>query len=143
MDTQWSATREKDTGEWLQFDWDEPQEICAVVLYATGPWIQSLDVQVQRDGSWVSVGHSGSKEERMPEYVVVTFKPERTKSVRFVFDGAGAAFHEVEIYNDPAVAARLAADMPRRKSSWPATSADGSWARFRESMEASSSAMRK
>ncbi len=110
MDTQWSATREKKTGEWLQFDWDKPREISAVALYATGPWIQSLDVQVNRDGAWVSVGRSGSKEERMPEYVVVTFKPEKTKSLRFVFDGPGAAFHEVEIYNDPAVAAKLAAD---------------------------------
>jgi hypothetical protein len=110
MDSQWSATPEKEKGEWLQFNWDDPQEISATVLYATGPWIQSLEAQVQREGKWVTVGHSGSKEERMPDYVVVTFKPEKTKSLRYVFDGPGAAFFELEIYNDPAVAARLAAD---------------------------------
>ncbi|MCC7086508.1 MAG: discoidin domain-containing protein [Pirellulales bacterium] len=110
MDTQWSATREKETGEWLQFDWEAPQDICAVALYATGPWIQSLDVQIKREGAWISVGRSGSKEERMPEYVVVTCKPQHTNSLRFVFDGPGAAFHEVEIYHDPALAARIAAD---------------------------------
>ena len=37
-----------------------------MVLHATGPWTQTIDVQVNRDGSWVSVGKSGSAEEKTP-----------------------------------------------------------------------------
>jgi hypothetical protein len=50
MDTQWSTALGQTTGQWLQLDWDEPQDLCAVVLFATGPWTQTVDVQVQRDG---------------------------------------------------------------------------------------------
>ena len=123
MDTQWSTAQGKTTGQWLQLDWDEPQDICGVVLHATGPWTQTIDVQVNREGSWVSVGKSGSAEEKTPVHAIVAFKPERTKSLRFVFEG-GAAYHEVEVYNDPAKMAQAGGRVsPRRPSSWPAISA--------------------
>jgi hypothetical protein len=109
MDTQWGTATGKTTGQWLQLDWDEPQEICGVVLHATGPWTQTIDVQVNRDGSWVSVGKSGSAEEKTPLHTSVAFKPVRTKSVRFVFQG-GAAYYEVEVYNDAAKMAQYTAE---------------------------------
>ena len=64
MDTQWSTAQGKTTGQWLQLDWDTPQEICGVALHATGPWTQTIDVQVNREGTWVSVGKSGSSDEK-------------------------------------------------------------------------------
>ena len=99
MDTQWSTDQGKTTGQWLQFDWDTPQDVCGVVLHATGPWTQTIDVQVKRDGSWVSVGRSGSAEEKTPIHAIVSFQPVKTKSVRFLFEG-GAAYYDVEVYND-------------------------------------------
>jgi hypothetical protein len=109
MDTSWSTSPGKTTGEWLRFDWNEPQEICGVVLHATGPWAQTIDVQVERDGSWVSVGKSGSADEKTPVNTIVAFKPQRTKSVRFLFEG-GAAYYEVEVYADPSKMAQATAE---------------------------------
>jgi hypothetical protein len=99
MDTQWSTAPGLTAGQWLQLDWKETQEICGVVLIATGPWTQAIDVQVNRDGSWVSVGRCGSAREKAPLRAMVSFKPVRAKSVRFVFDGP-AAYYEVEVFND-------------------------------------------
>jgi hypothetical protein len=112
MKTQWSSGPDKITGQWLQFDWSEPQEICGAVLWATGPWTQTIDVQVLRDGSWVNVGKSGSTEEKTPVNSIVTFKPVRTKSLRFHFEG-GAAYNEVDIYADPAKMAQATADLAK------------------------------
>jgi beta-galactosidase len=108
-ETQWSTTPGKTTGEWLKFDWDAPQDICGVVLIATGPWTQTIEVQVDRNGSWVTVGKSGSAEEKTAVKAVIPFKPERTKSVRFLFEG-GVAYYEVEVYNDAAKMAQAAAE---------------------------------
>jgi beta-galactosidase len=109
MDTQWSTDQGKTTGQWLQFDWEAPQEICGVVLHATGPWTQTIDVQVNREGNWISVGKSGSSDEKTAVNAVVAFKPERTKAVRFLFEG-GAAYYDVEVYNDAAKMAQAAAE---------------------------------
>lgn len=109
METQWSTAPGKTHGEWLKFDWDDPQEICGVVLIATGPWTQTIEVQVDRNGSWVTVGKSGSAEEKTAVKAVIPFKPERTKSVRFLFEG-GAAYYDVEVYNDAAKMAQAAAE---------------------------------
>ena len=104
-DTQWSTGEGQTTGQWLQLDWDTPQDVCGVVLHATGPWTQKIDVQVERDGAWTAVGHSGSAQEKTPIHAVVSFKPARTKSVRFVFDG-GAADDDIEVYHDAKSMAR-------------------------------------
>jgi hypothetical protein len=109
METQWSTTPGKTTGEWLQFDWDAPQDICGVVLLATGPWTQTIEVQVDRDGAWVTVGKSGSAEEKTAVKAVMAFKPQRTKSMRFLFEG-GAAYYDVEVYTDPSKMAQTAAE---------------------------------
>ncbi len=109
MDTSWSTSPGKTTGEWLRFDWSKPQDICGVVFHATGPWAQTIEVQVDRDGSWVSVGKSGSAEEKTPVNTIVTIKPQRTKSVRFLFEG-GAAYYEVEVYTDPSKMAQATAE---------------------------------
>ena len=108
-ETQWSTAPGKTHGEWLQFDWDSPQDICGVVLRATGPWTQTIDVQIDRGGAWVSVGKSGSAEEKTAVNAVIPFKPVRTKAVRFVFEG-GAAYYEVEVYNDAEKMAQAAAE---------------------------------
>jgi beta-galactosidase len=115
MDSQWSTALGATTGQWLQMDWNEPQDICGVVLLATGPWTQSIDFQVRHGGTWVSVAQSGSANERTPEHAIVEFKPQRTRSLRLVFVG-GAAYHEVEVYNDQAVVSYLAAEQFSRAS---------------------------
>ncbi len=109
MDTQWSTALGQTSGQWLRLDWDEPREIRAVVLHATGPWTQGIEVQADRDGSWVSVGRSGSREERAPLHAMVTFPPVRTRALLLVFDG-GAAYHEVEVYEDTPSFARAVAE---------------------------------
>jgi len=108
-DTQWSTAQGQIAGQWLQLDWDAAQEICGVVLHATGPWTQAIDIQVSLEGTWTSVGRSGSAEEKAPIHAIVSFKPVRTKSVRFVFDG-GAAYHEIEVYNDAKLMAQAVAE---------------------------------
>ena len=80
-----------------------------MVLRATGPWTQTIDVQIDRGGAWVSVGKSGSAEEKTAVNAVVTFKPVRTKAVRFLFEG-GAAYYEVEVYNDAEKMAQATAE---------------------------------
>lgn len=109
MDTQWSTAPGKIAGEWLRFDWDAPENICGVVLNATGPWTQTIEVQVDREGTWVSVGKSGSAAEKTAVNAVVSFEPVRTKAVRFLFEG-GAAYYEVKVYNDAAKMAQAAAE---------------------------------
>ncbi|HTQ09280.1 MAG TPA: discoidin domain-containing protein, partial [Fimbriimonadaceae bacterium] len=109
MDTQWSTDAGKTTGQWLQFDWDSPQTVCGVAMLATGPWTQTLDVQVDREGQWVSVAKAGSPEEPAPVHAILTFAPVRTKSVRIALEG-GAAYWEVEIYNDAAKMADAVAE---------------------------------
>ncbi len=109
IDTQWSTAEGQTKGQWLQFDWNEPQDVCGVVLHATGPWTQSIDVQVNRDGTWTSVGRSGSAEEKTPVHTIVSFEPVNTKSIRFLFDG-GAAYYEVEVYNDAKAMAQAVAE---------------------------------
>ena len=99
----------KTTGQWLQLDWDTPQNICGVVLHATGPWTQTIDVQIKRDGTWTSVGHSGSADEKTAVHTVVSFTPVSTKSIRFVFEG-GAAYNEVEVYSDTKSLAQAGAE---------------------------------
>jgi beta-galactosidase len=106
METQWSTAQGATSGQWLQMDWDQPEEICGVVLLATGPWTQSVDVQVRRDGAWVSVAKSGSPEEKTPVHAVISFRPTRTKSLRLALVG-GAAYHEVQVCADAAIMARL------------------------------------
>ncbi len=111
METQWSTAPGKTSGEWLRFDWDAPQVVCGVVLHATGPWTQTIDVQVDRngDGDWISVGKSGSADEKTAVNAVIAFKPERTKSLRFLFEG-GAAYYDVDVYTDPATMVKAAAE---------------------------------
>ena len=64
METQWSTALGQTKGQWLQLDWDEAHALCGVLLLATGPWTQTINVQARRDGNWVSIGHSGSAERR-------------------------------------------------------------------------------
>jgi hypothetical protein len=99
LDNEWSTDSGQVTGQWLRFDWDSPQQICGVAMIATGPWAQTIDVQVDQDGTWVSVAKSGSAEQKAPESVFLSFAPVKTKSLRFAFEG-GAAYREVEIYSD-------------------------------------------
>ncbi len=110
--TQWSTAEGQTTGQWLQFDWDEQQRICGVDLFATGPWTQTVDIQIKQNGDWVSVLKSGSAEKKVAEHLVAAIKPASTKSLRFVFVG-GAAYNDVEIYSDPAVMARLIKEYSR------------------------------
>jgi hypothetical protein len=112
MDTQWSTALGQTTGQWLQLDWAEPHEICGVVLCATGPWTQSIDVQANYEGASVSVGHGGSVDEKVPVHALIELKRVRTKSLRFLFEG-GAAYHEVEVYEDPARFAACLAEATR------------------------------
>ncbi|MCU0727479.1 MAG: discoidin domain-containing protein [Planctomycetes bacterium] len=108
-DTQWSTALGQTNGQWLRLDWSEPREIRGGILLATGPWTQSIDVPVDRDGFWISVARCGSAEEKVPIHVVISFPPVRAESPRFAFIG-GAAYHEVEVYADAESFARATAE---------------------------------
>ncbi|HTQ11264.1 MAG TPA: discoidin domain-containing protein, partial [Fimbriimonadaceae bacterium] len=106
MDTSWSTALDQVKGQWLQFDWDKPQTFSGIVLYQTGPWTQTIEAQILRDGQWVTVGSAGSPASKPPLDAVITFNPVTTTSLRFLFEG-GAAFYEVEVTNDPSVIRRV------------------------------------
>ena len=101
MTTQGSTGLGHVKDQWMRLDWDAPQTMSGVVMYSTGPWTQTIEAQVDEGGSWVTVGKAGSATKKAPLVTVFTFKPTTTKSLRFLFDG-GAAFYEIEVYNDPA-----------------------------------------
>ena len=75
-----------------------------MVFYQTGPYLASLDVEVERNGAWVKVAEVGGTGAVPKSKMIITFEPQKTKSLRLANMTAtqhgGPAFYEVEVYND-------------------------------------------
>ncbi len=100
MTTSWSTAWGETSGQWLRLDWDEPQQMAGVVLYQTGRYVQSVDVQVDINGTWKTVGSTGSGT-APPILICIPFEQVTGKSMKLNFAG-GAAFFDVEVCRDSA-----------------------------------------
>ncbi|MGE5740639.1 MAG: sugar-binding domain-containing protein, partial [Candidatus Aminicenantes bacterium RBG_16_66_30] len=113
--TQWGVNLGAKAGEWLRFDWPSAQTVSGVVLYPTGPYLASFDVEVSTPSGWKKLVHAGSPGLAKLRRVVLPVKATLARSLRLAnltpTPEGGPAFFEVEIYGDPAVLDRMAKEV--------------------------------
>src|SRR5512137_116881 len=113
--TSWSVKLGAKAGEWLRFDWPDTQTVAGVVLYPTGPYLASFDVEVATPAGWRKLLHAGSPGLPKLRRIVLPVPATKTRSLRLTnmtpTAGGGPALFEVEIYGDPDVLDRMAKEV--------------------------------
>jgi beta-galactosidase len=113
--TSWSVKTEAKAGEWLEFKWPALQTVAGVVLYPTGPYLASFDIEIAADSGWEKVARNVSPDLPRLRRIAVPFAPRRTRALRLANLAPAAsgrpAFFEVEIYSDRGVIDRLNAEI--------------------------------
>ncbi len=115
LKTSWSVKTGAKAGEWLRFDWPSAQTVSGVVLYPTGPYLASFDVEVETPAGWKKLAHAGDPGLPKLRRIVLPVPTSLTRSLRLASltptpDG-GPAFFEVEIYGDLGVLDRMAKEV--------------------------------
>ncbi len=110
--TAWGVKTGAKAGEWLRLDWPSAQTIAGVVLYPTGPYTASFDVEVATPSGWKKLAHAGAPGLARLRRIVLPVPAGRTRSLRLAnlmpTSEGGPAFFEVEIYGDRDVLDRMA-----------------------------------
>jgi hypothetical protein len=113
--TSWSVRLGAKAGEWLRFDWPSAQTVSGVVLYPTGPYLASFDVEVMTQAGWKRLARVGSPELPRLRRIVLPVPTSLTRSLRLAnltpTPEGGPAFFEVEIYGDRDVLDRMAKEV--------------------------------
>src|SRR5512143_2551627 len=113
--TSWSVKIGAKAGEWLRFDWPSTQKVAGVVLYPTGPFLASFDVEAATPAGWKKLAHAGSPGLARLRRIVLPVTPATTRALRLAnlaptADG-GPALFEVEIYGDREPLDRMAREV--------------------------------
>lgn len=113
--TSWSVKLEAKTGEWLRLDWPTVQTVAGVVLYPTGPFLASLDVEAATDSGWEKLARLDSPDLPRMRRIAVALPPRRTRSLRLSnlapTAAGGPAFFEIEVYGDRRIIDRMNAEV--------------------------------
>ncbi len=58
--TSWSVKTGAKAGEWLRLDWPAAQTVSGIVIYPTGPYLASFDVEAATPAGWERLAHVAS-----------------------------------------------------------------------------------
>jgi len=113
--TSWSVKLGAKAGEWLRFDWPAAQKVAGVVIYPTGPFLASFDVEVATPAGWKKLAHAGTPGLSRLRRIVLPVPASITGSLRLsnltpTPDG-GPALFEVEIYSEREPLDRMAQEV--------------------------------
>jgi hypothetical protein len=113
--TAWGVKTRAKAGEWLRLDWPSAQTIAGVVLYPTGPYTASFDVEVATPSGWKKLTHAGASGLARLRRILLPVPAGRTRSLRLAnltpTPQGGPAFFEVEVYGDRDVLDRMAQEV--------------------------------
>ena len=113
--TSWSVKLEAKAGEWLRLDWPSAQTVAGVVIYPTGPYLASLDIETSTDKGWERAARLESADLPRMRRIAVAFAPRRTVSLRLAdltpTAAGGPAFYEIEVYGDRGMVDRMNAEI--------------------------------
>jgi hypothetical protein len=113
--TAWSVQLEAKAGEWLRLDWPSDQAVAGVVLYPTGPYLASLDIETATDAGWERAARLDAADLPRMRRIAVALAPRRTKSLRLAnivpTAAGGPAFFEIEVYGDRGTIDRMNAEI--------------------------------
>ena len=100
METQWGTDQGKTSGQWLQLEWSEPQEICGVACWPRAPGRKRSTCRLIAMVVGFRRKRAARPRKRTAVNTVMAFKPVRTKAAAVCFRGRCRILRS-EVYSDP------------------------------------------